>query len=193
MLITFLQLELVSYDRIAPARIDQIFGAEFAPNLSVSRVGHPGLLKIANAQCHAVVIEGDVIYGSFFANFCARFAGMIEQHFIEFGPRHLVGTIRPGSEPILKIKLGRFLSSCFRDFAAKFFDKMRAQFFLQTEPGKCLHAERQKRFTDVETRKFLAFEDNDTTPRFAQQRCRGAAGGPAADDRYVIVFHHPEN
>ena len=71
-------------------------------------------------------------------------AGMIEQHFIELGSRHLVRPISPGSEPILKVKLGRFLSSCFRDFAAKFFDKMRAQFFLQTEPGECLHAERQK-------------------------------------------------
>ena len=69
---------------------------------------------------------------------------MIKHHFVEFGSGHLVRTISLGSEPILKIKLGRLLSSCFRDLAPKFFDKMRAQFFLQTEPGKCLHAERQK-------------------------------------------------
>src|SRR5689334_25016864 len=66
---------------------------------------------------------------------------------------------------------------------------MRTQFLLQTEPGKRLHAEGQKRFADVETREFLAFEDNDTTPRFAEQRCRGTTGGAAADDRHIIVFH----
>src|SRR5439155_17163489 len=75
------------------------------------------------------------------------------------------------------------------DLAPKFLDKVGAQFFLETEPGKCLHAERQKRFADMKTRKFFAFEHNNTTPRFAQQRRRGAAGGAAADYRYVIVFH----
>ena len=128
MLITFLQLELVSDHRIAAARVDQIFGAQFRPNLSIAGVGDPRLVKIANTQRHAAIIEHDVIHRRFFANFRARFARMIKQHFIEFGSRHLIRTISPGSEPILEIKLGRFLSSGFRDLAPKFFDKMRAIF-----------------------------------------------------------------
>src|SRR5207244_6444880 len=80
-------------------------------------------------------------------------------------------------------------STGFRDLAPKFFEKAGTQLFLKAKPGKCLHAERQKRLADVETGKLVAFEHDHASPCFAEQGRRGAAGGAAADNRNIITFH----
>src|SRR5207302_11405689 len=61
--------------------------------------------------------------------------------------------------------------------------------FLNPQPGKCFHAKRQKRLADVETRKLVSFEQDHASPCFAEQSRCGAAGGAAADDRNIIIFH----
>src|SRR5207253_2802949 len=93
------------------------------------------------------------------------------------------------AESILEVKLRCLFATGLRNLAAKFFDKTGAQFFLNPQPGKCFHAKRQKRLADVETRKFVPFEHDHASPCFAEQGRRGAAGGAAADDRNIIIFH----
>src|SRR5437660_11224451 len=41
----------------------------------------------------------------------------------------------------------------------------------------------------METGKLVAFEHDHASPCFAEQSRRGAAGGAAADNRNIIIFH----
>src|SRR5207248_9374788 len=59
---------------------------------------------------------------------------------------------------------------------------------MQSEPGKCVHAERQQRFTNMKPRKFFALENHDAATSAREQRRGGAAGRSAAHNSGVIYF-----
>src|SRR5205823_8265089 len=60
------------------------------------------------------------------------------------------------------------------------------KFFVQVEPGKRFHAERQQRFADVKARKLFAFENNHTPTGACEQRGGRAARRSAADYSDVV-------
>ena len=100
--------------------------------------------------------------------FRAVFCGMIEQQFVEVSARHLISVIGLRAICVFEIKLVSLLGTRAEHFAAEFFHESGARnFFVQIHARECFHAERQKRFADMETREFFPFEDNDTTPGFA--------------------------
>src|SRR5438874_6437383 len=189
MLITFLQLELTSDHGISPARVDQILSPEFVSEFSVAGVADPARVMSVDTQSHTILIEVDTLHRGLLTHFRARFRRVIQQHLVEFRSCYLIRTVGARAESILEVKLRRFFSTGLRDLAPKFFDKAGAQLFTNPQPGKCFHAKRQKRLTDVKTRKLVAFEHNHASPRFAEQDRRGAAGGAAADNRNIIIFH----
>src|SRR6266513_295943 len=59
MLITFLQLELISDHGIPPARVDQVLSPEFACEFSVAGVADPGGVSGTDTQSHAILIKID--------------------------------------------------------------------------------------------------------------------------------------
>ena len=102
---------------------------------------------------------------------------MIEQDFVEVGARDLIRAVGLRTKAVLEIKFHAVVAAGAVHFAAEFFHETGARKFLvETEPRESLHAEGEERFADVESRKLFALEDNDTTARFSEQRCRRAAG-----------------
>src|SRR6266478_2129565 len=88
---------------------------------------------------------------------------------------------------VLEIKLGSIFRARANDFATEFFHEPGAQeLFVQTQPGKRLHAERQQRFANVKSRKFFAFEDDYAPPRAREQRRGSAASRSSSDDRDIV-------
>src|SRR3954451_6723398 len=112
---------------------------------------------------------------------------MIQQHLVEITAGHLISVIGLRAVAILKVKLRSSIGARAHDFAAVFFYEPGAQkFFVQPEPGKCLHAERQQRLADVKPRKLLALEENHTTSGAREQGRGRAAGGSASYDCDII-------
>jgi hypothetical protein len=71
-----------------------------------------------------------------------------------------------------------------------FHESSAQKFFMQAQSGKRFHAERQQRFTDVKTRKFFLFENNQPAPGACEQR-RGSAAGrssPMIATSYIASF-----
>ena len=92
-----------------------------------------------------------------------------------------------GAIAVFEIKLGSSFRARTNDFAAEFFHEPGAQkFFVQTQPGKRFHAERQQRFADVKARKFFAFEHDRAPPRAREQRRGYAPGRSTANDRDIV-------
>ena len=112
---------------------------------------------------------------------------MVEQNFIEIGSRDLVRVISLRAEAVLEIKFHAVIATGAAHFAAEFFHEPGAgKFLVQTEPGKCLHAEGQERFADVKPRKFFSLEDDHAAPGPREQSGGRAAGRPAADNRHLV-------
>src|SRR6266481_3238273 len=111
---------------------------------------------------------------------------MIEQQFVEIGTRHLIGAVALGTKAIFEIKLYAFGPACRHDLTAELWQKRAVEFFADSETIEGLHAERQKRFANVKSRKLFPLEDDHAPAGFRQQRRRGASGGSAADNRNVI-------
>jgi hypothetical protein len=65
------------------------------------------------------------------------------------------------------------LEQALKKFAAEFLYEAGApKFLVETQPGKRLHAKRQKGFANVKTWKLFAFEDDHPSPGSRQQgRC----------------------
>jgi hypothetical protein len=136
--------------------------------------------------------EVDLRHFRFFADFRSVLARMVEQHFIELGPRYLVRAIALGTETVFEIKLYRARSTGGHDFAAVFRQKVRIEFFTNTKPIERLHAERQERFANVEAREFFALQNDHAPPGLGEQRRRRAARRTSANDGDVIdvdLFH----
>src|SRR5262245_4359495 len=116
---------------------------------------------------------------------------MIEQHFVEIAACYLISVIGLRTVTVLKVKLRSTVGTRAHDFAAVFFYEPGAQnFFVQPEPGKCLHAERQQRLADVKSRKLFALEKNHATSGAREQRRGRAAGRSAAYDRDIVSAPH---
>src|SRR5438067_1085237 len=98
-----------------------------------------------------------------------------------------------GAIAVLEIKLGSSFRTCANDLAAEFFHESGAQkFFVQTQPSKGLHAERQERFADVKARKFFALEHDHAPASAREQRRSNAASRSSSDDRDIVHggVHH---
>src|SRR5437764_6739670 len=112
---------------------------------------------------------------------------MIQQHLVEITACHLISVIGLRTIAVLKVKLRSSVGARSHDFAAVFLYEPGAQkFFLQPEPGKCLHAERQQRLADVKPRKLFALEKNHATSGAREQRRGRAAGWSASYDRDIV-------
>src|SRR4029077_10663834 len=108
-----------------------------------------------------VLRELDSINRSLFVDFRAGFGGMIQQHLIKITAGYLIRMIGLRTIAVLEIKLRSGFRTRAEDFAAELLHEPGTQeFFMQPQPGKRFHAERQERFADVKTRKLFAFEDN---------------------------------
>src|SRR5260370_14703354 len=117
---------------------------------------------------------------------------MIEQQFVEIGTRHLIGAVALRTKAVFEIKLYAFGPAGSNDLAVEVWQKRAVEFFAHAEAIERLHAERQKRFTDVKSRKLLPLEDDHAPAGFREQRRRRAARRPATDDCNVIdvgLFH----
>src|SRR5437762_9977656 len=112
---------------------------------------------------------------------------MIQQHLVEITACHLISMIGLRTIAVLKVKLRSSFGARAHDFAAVcFYEAGTRKFFLQPEPGKCLHAERQQRLADVKPRKLFALEENHATPGAREQRRSRAAGRSASYDRDIV-------
>src|SRR5882672_10862043 len=112
---------------------------------------------------------------------------MIQQHLVEITACHLISVIGLRTIAVLKVKLRSSVGARAHDFAAVFFYEPGAQkFFVQPEPGKCLHAERQQRLADVKPRKLFALEENHAPSGAREQRRGCAPGWSASYDRDVV-------
>src|SRR5436190_23025634 len=112
---------------------------------------------------------------------------MIQQHLVEITACHLISMIGLRTIAVTKVKLGSSVGARAHDFAAVLFQKPGVQeFFLQPEPGKSLHAERQQRLADVKPRKLFALEENHATSGAREQRRGRAAGRSPSYDRDVV-------
>src|SRR5215211_4874217 len=112
---------------------------------------------------------------------------MIQQHLVEITTCHLISVIGLRTIAVLKVKLRSSVGARAHNFAAVFFYESCAQkFFLQTEPGKCLHTERQQRLTYMKPRKLFALEKNHATSGAREQRRGRAAGRSASYYRDVV-------
>src|SRR6266404_2388095 len=111
---------------------------------------------------------------------------MVEQYLVELRARDLIGAIAFRPKTIFEIKLHAFGSTGRNDFAAVLRQKVRVQFFANTEPVKSVHAERQQRFANVKPRELFALEYDHAAAGFGEQCRSRAAGGPATDDRDVV-------
>src|SRR6267142_5256928 len=111
---------------------------------------------------------------------------MIQEQFVELGARDLIGTVARRLEAILEIKFYASGSAGGDDFATKLRQKSTVEFFANSQTIERCCAERQKRFTDMKTRKFFPLQDDDAAPGFSQQRCRRAPGRTATDNGNVI-------
>ena len=142
-----------------------------------------------NLQRHFFVGEIDLLDAGFLAHFRAVLRGMIEEELVEIGARDLVGTVHLRAKAVFEIELHPIAAAGAEHFAAELFHEAGPrEFLVQTEPGESLHAEREKRLADMETRELFALEDDDAAPRAREQGGRSAARRPAADYRHVIGF-----
>src|SRR4051794_17866242 len=95
---------------------------------------------------------------------------MIQQHLVEITACYLISVIGLRTIAVLEVKLRSSVGARAHDFAAVFFYEPGVQkFFLQPEPGKCLHAEWQQRLANVKPREFFALEENHTTSGAREQ------------------------
>src|SRR6266481_6641356 len=112
---------------------------------------------------------------------------MIQQYLVEITACHLISVIGLRTIAVLKVKLRSGIGARAHDFAAVFLYKPGTQeFFLQPEPGKSLHTERQKRLADVKPRKLFALEENHATSGAREQRRGRAAGRSASYNRDIV-------
>src|SRR5437762_1438035 len=112
---------------------------------------------------------------------------MVEQHLVEITACYLISMIGLRAVAVLEVKLRSSVGARAHDFAAVLFYKPGAQqFFVQPEPGKCLHAERQQRLADVKARELFPLENNYATSGAREQRRGRAASGSASYDRDVV-------
>src|SRR3954468_19832001 len=114
---------------------------------------------------------------------------MIEQQFVEVRARHLVGAIGLGSKPVFEIKLHAVAAARAVHLAPEFFHEPGAsELLVQPEARERLHAKREQRFANVESRELVALEHHDAPTGPGEQRGRGAPGRSAADNCYVKVL-----
>jgi hypothetical protein len=112
---------------------------------------------------------------------------VIEQHLVEICPSNLIGIIGLRAITVFKVKLGSFARAGAEKFAAELFNEARAEkLFVEPQPGKRLHTERQKRFANVKTREFLTLEDDHTSPGARQQGGSGASCRSSPNDGDIV-------
>ncbi len=167
--IGFLELEMVAQNRVASARIDHIAGRD--------------LFKVAvlrlQIQLHSIFEKLDALDRGFLAHLGPVFGGVIEQQLVELRPRHLIRGIGLRAEAILEIEFHPFLRTGARHLAAVFPEETGLlEFLVQTEPGKRLHADREKRFADVKTREFSRSQTSTLRPARASRVAAVLPAGP---------------
>src|SRR5438270_410852 len=173
MLVILFEFELGAENRVSPARVDNITGADLVP--------------LGNRQRRAFIRKIDFIHAGFFANLSATFRGMIEQDFVEVSAGDLLRAVGLRTETVFKIKLHAVIATGAVHFAAKFFHEPGlGEFVVQSEAGERLHAERQERFADVEARKLVALEHDDAASGAGEEGGSHTTGRSAADNCYVI-------
>jgi hypothetical protein len=122
----------------------------------------------------------------FLSHFRAIIAGVIEKQLVEFRPCDLVGLFPPGAKAVLEIELDAFGSAGCHNLAAELRQKCAIEFFPHAQAFECLHAEREKGFTDVKPWKLLALQ-NDNAPTRARKQGRGCTSSRAAADNRNVV------
>src|SRR4030095_6237474 len=106
---------------------------------------------------------------------------MIEQHLVEITACHLISVIGLRTIAVLKVELRSSVGASAHDFAAVFFYEPGAQkLFVQAEPAKGFHAERQQRLTDVKARELFPLEKKHATSGAREQRRSRATGRSAS-------------
>src|SRR5262245_25514326 len=112
---------------------------------------------------------------------------MVEQHLVEITARYLIRVIGLRSVAVLEVELRSGVGTSTHNFAAVFFYEPGSQkFFVQPEPAKGFHAERQQRLADVKARELFPLEKNHPTSGSREQRRGRAAGRSASYDRDVV-------
>jgi hypothetical protein len=120
------------------------------------------------------------------ADLSALLSRMIKKEFVELGPRHLIRAVEARTEAILEIKFCFLRSTCRHDLSAVFWQESAIKFFAHAEAVESLGAEWQKRFTDMNARKFFALEDDHTPARLRQKGRGRAAGWSSANDGDIV-------
>ena len=176
MIIALFDPELSAKNGIASACVDQVTSA------NVLRRAAP-----FHAQVDMLVCNLDALDGCLLMHVRPTFGGMIEQHLVEIGARNLIRVVGLGTEPVLEVKFGSLLGTRAKDFAAEFFHEPGAQeFFVQPQPAKRFHAERQEGFANVKPWKFFAFKHDNASPGASEQCSRSATGRPSTDDSNIV-------
>src|SRR3954470_9846810 len=102
---------------------------------------------------------------------------MVQQKLVEISARDLVRAIGLGAKAVFEVKLYPVAAAGAVHFATEFVHEPGlGEFLMQAEPSESLHAEREKRFANVETWKLVTLDDQDAATRAREQGGSGAAG-----------------